>query len=112
MEPFCNLLSDQRGVAASAVVDNEVQLDLFFYGLIHNPSSVFDHLRIQHAAHHFVEWKGFGIGFFIARPEGSDKPDDHLVSGVEKLRSHLGKLLPQRRQPGPQVRSDTKPQVE
>ena len=51
---------------------------------------------------HLVKGEGLGIGFLVAHPQGSDEPDDHLVSGVEKLRPHLGKLLTQRRQPGPQ----------
>jgi hypothetical protein len=31
MEPFCNFLGDQRGVALGAVVDDEIDLDLVPY---------------------------------------------------------------------------------
>ena len=84
MEPVGDLLGDQGGVAAGAVVDNEVHLDLVFYGLVHDLNGILDHLRIQHAADHFVEREGLGIGFLIAHPEGSDEADDNLLAGVEE----------------------------
>jgi len=34
MEPICDLLGDQGGVAAGAVVDDEVDLDLVLYGFV------------------------------------------------------------------------------
>ena len=101
MEPVSDHLSDQGGVAAGAIVDNKVHLDLVFYSLVHDLNGIHDHLRVKHAADHFVKREGFGLGFLIAHPKGSDEPDDHLASRVEKLRSYLGELLPQRRQPGP-----------
>ena len=54
MEPVSDLLGDQGGVAASAVVDNQVHLDLVFYSLVHDLNGILDHLRIQHAGNHFV----------------------------------------------------------
>ena len=45
-------------------------------------------------ADHFVKGKGLGIGFLIVHAQGSDKADDCLISRVEKLRPHLGILLP------------------
>ena len=53
---------------------------------------ILDHLRIQHAADHLVKREGLGIGFLIAHPTPP----------------HLGQLLPQRRQPGPEAESDLK----
>ena len=100
------------GVAAGAVVDDEIDMDLVLSGPHLGFCRILEHLRIQHAADHFVKGQGLGIGFLIVHAQGSDKADDCLVSPVEKLRSHLGKLLPQRRQPSPPVRSDTKSQVE
>jgi hypothetical protein len=35
MEPIGDLLGDQGGVAAGAVVDDEVDLDLVLYGLVY-----------------------------------------------------------------------------
>ncbi len=78
MEPVGDLLGNQRGVAAGAVVDSEIHLDLVFYGLIHDSGGILDHFRIQHAIDHFVKREGFGIGFLVAHPKGSDKPDDCL----------------------------------
>ena len=57
MEPVGDLLGDQGGVAAGAVVDDEVDLDLVLYGLVHDFCRVLDHLRIQHAGDHFVRWE-------------------------------------------------------
>ena len=74
-------------------------LDLVFCRLVHNLNGILDHLQIQHARDHFVN--GLGIGFLVAHPKGSDKPDNYLLSLVEKPHFHLGKLLPQRRQPSP-----------
>jgi hypothetical protein len=50
---------------------------------------------------HFVKREGIGVGFLVAHPEGSDKSDDDLAPGVEKICSHLGNVLSQRQQPGP-----------
>ena len=47
MEPVSDLLGDQGGVAAGAVVDDEVHLDLVFYSLVHNPIGILDHLRTK-----------------------------------------------------------------
>ena len=112
MEHFGDLLGDQGEVAAGAIVDDEVDLDLVLHGFVHDFCRILDHLRIQHAADHFVKREGLGVGFFVAHPQGSDEPDDDLVPRAEKARPHLGKLLPQRRQPSPPVRSDRKSQVE
>jgi hypothetical protein len=59
MESICHLLGDQGGVAAGLVVDDEIDLDLLLYGLVHDFCLVFDHLRIQYAADHFVKREGF-----------------------------------------------------
>ncbi len=68
MDSVIDLLGDQGGVAAGAVVDNQVNLDLVLHGLVHDFSGILDHLRVQHAADHFVKREGFGIGFLIAHP--------------------------------------------
>ena len=47
MEPVGDLLGDQGGVAAGAVVDNEVHLDLVFYSLVHDLNGILDHLRTK-----------------------------------------------------------------
>jgi hypothetical protein len=83
MEPFANFLGNQGGVAAGAVVDDEVDLYLVLLGLVYYFRRVLDHLRIQHARNHFVEGECLGIGFLVAHPEGSDEPDNHLASGVK-----------------------------
>ena len=57
MEPFGDLLSDQGGVAAGAVVDEEIDLDLVLDSLVHDFGRVLDHLRIQHAGDHSVNGK-------------------------------------------------------
>ena len=93
MDSICEFLGDQGG-AAGVVVDDEIHLGLVLYGLVHDFCRVLDHLRIQHAADHFVKGKGLGIGFLIVHAQGSDKADDCLISRVEKLRPHLGILLP------------------
>ena len=38
---------DQGGVAAGAVVDNEVHLDLVFYSLVHDLNGILNHLTGQ-----------------------------------------------------------------
>jgi hypothetical protein len=68
MEPVSDLLGDQGGVAAIAVVDDEVDPDLVFYGLVYEFSRVLDHLRIQHVADHFVKKECLGKGFLVAHP--------------------------------------------
>ena len=108
MDPFADLLGDQGGVTPGAVVDDEIDLAHGLYGFVHDFCRVLDHLRIQHAGDHFVEWEGFGIGLFVVHPKRSDEPDHDLVFRIEKTRPHFGKLLPQRRQPGSQIRSDSK----
>ena len=95
MEPFGDLLGDQGGVAAGAVVDDQVDLDLVLLGLVYDFGCVLDHFRIQHGGDHFVEREGFGIEFFVADLEGGNEPDDFRIPGIEKLRFRLGKLLPQ-----------------
>jgi len=55
MEPAGDLLGNQGGVAAGAVVDDEIDLDLVLLGLVHDICRVLDHLRIQHSGNHFVE---------------------------------------------------------
>ena len=95
MEPIGDLLRNQWGVAAGAVVDDEVYLDLVLFGLIYDFGRVLDHLRIKHSRDHFVEWEGLGIGFLVAHPQGGDEANDCLISRAEKLHSRLGKLLPE-----------------
>ena len=41
------VLSDQEGVAAGAVVDDEVDLAAVFYRLVHNLNGILDHLRTK-----------------------------------------------------------------
>jgi hypothetical protein len=94
MEPVSDFLGDQGGVAAGAVVDDEVDLDLVLYGLVYDFRCIFEQFRIQHAAEHFVKREGFGIGFFVGHSKRSDKPDDYLFPRVEEPLIHLGKLLP------------------
>ena len=57
MQAISDLLGDQGGVSAGAVVDDQVDLDLVLYGLVYDFRRIFDHLRIQHARDHFVEGK-------------------------------------------------------
>jgi len=57
LQPFGDLLGDQGGVAAGAVVDDEIHLGLVLYGLVHDFCRVLNPLRIQHAADHFVRWE-------------------------------------------------------
>ena len=47
MEPVGDLLGDQGGVAAGAVVDDEIYLDLVLYGLVHDLNGILDHLRAK-----------------------------------------------------------------
>jgi len=42
-----DLLGDQGGFAAKAVVDNEIHLDLVFYSLVHDLNGILDHLTGQ-----------------------------------------------------------------
>ena len=53
MDPLGDLLGDQEGVAAGAVVDNEVHLDLVFYSLVHDLNGILDHLRVEHKSVNF-----------------------------------------------------------
>jgi len=46
-EPVSDLLADQGGVFAGAVVENEVHLDPVFYSLVHDLNGIFDHLPGQ-----------------------------------------------------------------
>ena len=71
MEPVGDLLGDQGGVAACAVVNDEIHTYFILYDFVHDLNGIFDHLRIQHAGNHFVEWEGLGIGFLVAHPQGS-----------------------------------------
>ena len=49
----CQRSSGQSGgVAAGAVVDNEIYTNIILHGFIHNSGRVLDHLRVQHAADH------------------------------------------------------------
>jgi hypothetical protein len=48
MEPIADLLGDQGGVAASAVVDDEINLEPGLHGRVYDFCHVLDHLRIQH----------------------------------------------------------------
>jgi len=111
IKSFSNLLGDQGGVAAGSVVDDEIDLDLILLGLVHDFGRVLDHLRIQHAQDHFVKRERLGVGFLVAHPQRSDEADDHLFSGVEKLHSYLGQLLPQGRQPGPMGKYQSHPML-
>ena len=53
MQPVGDLLGDQGGVAADAVVDNQVHLDLAFYRLVHDLNEILDHLRVEHKSVNF-----------------------------------------------------------
>jgi hypothetical protein len=43
MEPVGDLLGDQGGIAADAVVDDEVDRDLVVYGFVYDSCRVIDH---------------------------------------------------------------------
>jgi hypothetical protein len=99
---YCSAKSPEEGsVATGAVVDAQVDPDLVRHSLGYDFCRILDHLQIRHARDHFVKREGFDIGFLIAHPEGIDHPNDCLISRVEKLPPHLGKLLPQWQQPSP-----------
>jgi hypothetical protein len=109
MQAVSDLLGDQGGVASGAVVGDQVDLNLVLLGLVHDFGRVLDHLGVQHAGDQFVEREGLGKGFLVAHLQGGHKADNRLASRIKKLHSHLGKLLPEKRQPGPKMRSDSKP---
>jgi hypothetical protein len=50
-----DLFGDQGGVAAGSVVDDEINLDLVPYGLVHDLCRVLAHLLIQDPRSPFVE---------------------------------------------------------
>ena len=68
MEPLADLLGNQRGVAAGAVVYDEIHMDLILYGLVYDFWCVLHHLRIQHAGDQFLKREGLGKGFLVAHP--------------------------------------------
>lgn len=76
MEPIGDLLGDQGGVAAGAIVNDEIDLDLAPYSLFYDFSRVLDHFRIQHSWDHFFEREGFGVRFFVAYWNGGDEADN------------------------------------
>ncbi len=94
--------------SAGSVVDDQIDLGPVLPGRIYALGRVLDHLRIKHFGDNFVERKSLSIGFVVCHIQRGHKPDDHLVSSVKELRSHLGKLLPKRRKPGP-VGKDNRP---
>ncbi len=47
-------MGDRAGVAAGAVVDNEVHLDFILCGLLRDPRGILDRLRVQHSANRLV----------------------------------------------------------
>ena len=55
VEPVGDLLGDQEGVAAGAVVDDETNLDLVLYAFVHDFLRVLDPFRIQHPREHFLK---------------------------------------------------------
>lgn len=80
MEAIRDHLGDQGGVAAGAIVDYEIHLDLVFCRLIDNPGGVLNHFWVQHAGDHFVEREGFGIGFLIAYQQRNNEWDSGTAS--------------------------------
>ena len=87
MKAIGDLLCDQGGVAAGAVVDDEVDLDLVLDSLVYDFCRVLEILRIQHAGDHFVKWEGFGKGFLVAHSEGGDEAARSTSSLENNVRS-------------------------
>ena len=65
MKSVSDLLGDQGGVAAGAVVNDEVHLDFVFCSLVHDLNGILDHLRIQHAGNHFVVVENGGRPLYL-----------------------------------------------
>ena len=83
MKSVGDRLGDYRGIAAGAFIDDEIYLDLVLHGFIHDFGRILNHLRIHHAGDQFVEREGLGIGFLVAHPQGSNKPNDCLFPRVK-----------------------------
>jgi hypothetical protein len=60
MQPFGDLLGDRVGVAAGSVVNDTIDLEPVLYSFVQDFGRVFDQLRFQHAADHFIKREGFG----------------------------------------------------
>ena len=76
IEPVGDLLGDQGGVAAGAVVDNEVHLDLLFYSLVHDFNGILDHFRTKCLASE------------EAIKPGQQHPGSHTEDSTTDLLSH------------------------
>jgi hypothetical protein len=58
MEAVGDLLGNQGGVAACAVVDDQIDLNFVLHDSVHDSCLILDHLRIQHAGDHFFKLEG------------------------------------------------------
>jgi hypothetical protein len=56
---FSNLLRDKGGVPPGSVVDENVHPHTFCNSRPHQVGRLFNHLRLQHSLHHFIERLGF-----------------------------------------------------
>ena len=58
MELVGDLLADQGGVTADAVVDDQLDLDHILYGFVYDLERILDYLRIHHAGDHSDKREG------------------------------------------------------
>jgi hypothetical protein len=85
-QPIGDLLGDEGGVVAGAVVDNEVPLSFVFYSLVHDLNSMLDYFGTLHARDHIFKREGFGIGLpIIAHPTPLTLANCFLDGGSEVL---------------------------
>jgi hypothetical protein len=71
----------------------KILLGIVPHHLVRGPDGILDRLQVQHAAGQFVKREGLGLGFLITYQRRCDQLDDDALPVIEKLRSHLGKLL-------------------
>ena len=87
-----DLLGNERGIAAGAVVDDDVDPGVVLDGSLHEIGRFIHHLGIHHAVFHLAERVGQGIGVFVTHTAGGHEADDALLSTVEEPPATQGKL--------------------
>ena len=61
MELLRDLLDNQGGVAAGAVIDDEIHLEPIIKGRVYDLGSILNHLRVQHSWDQLVKGEGLGM---------------------------------------------------